>query len=263
MNLVGLGVRASIAAGILAAIAACSAIGAIGGPIGGPYPAACEQWGYKPNQCEGIVERAISTADVEKADVRSIFLLPFESQVHLGGRQVALVRIELASGAVVEEAVQCIGVSMGRACNEDATIGFGGGIDTDIPCAGEPPAGCATLPPTPDPDAVAAAKPLRIASLDVALDREGAYEIVVGAAALPNGYLSERAFSLGNAAPSDFWIDEGVRLEVRPTVAGRPPIGSIYRDPFDGPEPVTVVLLFDVSDLDAPAVLEVRDIVVR
>jgi hypothetical protein len=247
----------------LAIVSACDAIGTFGAPQGGPYPAACEQWGYKPNQCEGIVERAMFTADVEKADVRSLFLLPFESQVNLGGRQVALVRIELATGAVVEEAVQCVGVSLGRACYEDASIDFGGGIDTDVPCAGEPPAGCATRPPTPDPDALAAAKPLRVASLDVPLDHEGAYEIVVGAAALPNGYLSERAFSLANPAPSDFWIDEGVRLEVRPTVAGRPPIGSIYRDPFDGPEPVTVVLVFDVTDLDAPAVLQVRDIVVR
>jgi hypothetical protein len=102
-----------------------------------------------------------------------------------------------------------------------------------------------------------------VGSLDIPLDRLGHYEIQVGTASLPDGYLSERSFRLDNHAAETFWIDAGVRLDVRPDMPGRPMIGSRYRDPFDGPEPVTAFLVFEVTDLDAPSILRVRDIVVR
>ncbi len=52
-------------------------------------------------------------------------------------------------------------------------------------------------------------------------------------------------------------------MDVRSDIGGRPSVGSIYRDPFDGPEPVTIYLVFDVNHLEAPSVLQVRDVVVR
>jgi hypothetical protein len=149
------------------------------------------------------------------------------------------------------------------ACNEAAEISVAVGIDHDVPCAGEPPAGCATLPPTPDPQAVAASKPFRQASLDVALDHEGRYEVRLGTATLPHGYLSELGLDIADHTPDTFWIDGGIRLDVRPDIAGRPTIGSIYRDPFVGEEPVTIFLVFEVTQLDSPSVLHVRDVVVR
>jgi len=43
-----------------------------------------------------------------------------------------------------------------------------------------------------------------------------------------------------------------------------PAIESIYRDPYDGPQPVNVYLVFDVVELDSPgAILEIRDLIVR
>ena len=50
---------------------------------------------------------------------------------------------------------------------------------------------------------------------------------------------------------------------MRPVDPARPPIGSIYREPFDGVEPVKVFLVFDVTELTSAAVLQVRDIVVE
>ena len=244
-------------------VAGCGALADFGKPRGGPYPDACAQWSYSARRCEAIVDMARERAQVAEADVRAITLLPFDRQVNLGGGQVALVRFELANGAVVDQEAWCVGVSMGRACNEVAEIGVSGGLDRDVPCDGEPPAGCATQPPTPDPDAIAAAKGLTVGALDIPLDHEGPYEVEVGAATLPNGYLSARSATLAESRPDTFWIDDGVRLEVRPDLPGRPPVGSIYRDPFDGLEPVTVFLVFDVTDLDAPSILQVRDIVVR
>ena len=52
-------------------------------------------------------------------------------------------------------------------------------------------------------------------------------------------------------------------MDVRSDVEGRPFVGSIYRDPFDGPEPVTIYLVFEVNHLEGPSMLQVRDVVVR
>jgi hypothetical protein len=232
-------------------------------PAGGPYPAACAQWGYSERRCEAIVERGLASAGLRAADVASIDLRPFEQKATLGGPQVALIRFGMVGGGETEVEVWCVGIDSGRACNENAAIAMFDGIDRDVPCEGEPPAGCATIPPSPGPDAVSAAKPLRVANLAVPIVHLGCYEIEVGSATLPDGYLTVRSATIVDSQPETYWIDEGIRLEVRPDVAGRPPIGSVYRDPFDGSEPVTIFLVFTVTDLDSPSILVVDDIVVR
>ncbi len=255
---------------VLGPFAGCTVPSGIRGPGGGSYPEACAQWQFSERRCGAIVDRAAADAEIDRAAVVEIALLPFDPNagmepgaVRLGGGQVALVRFTLADGGVVDQAVWCMGPSMTPACNEVAEIQTSTGVDHDVPCAGEPPAGCATLPPEPDQAAISAATPFTLAAIDVPLDRLGAYDIELGTATLPNGYLSERSFGVVDTQPDSFWIDGGVRLEIRPDAAGRPPIGSIYRDPFDGPEPVTIFLVFDVTDLVEPSVLRVRDVVVR
>ncbi len=248
---------------LTALVAGCDLAGMVGAPRGGPYPDSCSQWQYSARRCEAIVDRALKWAEVDPDNVQSVFLLPFEQDVNLGGFTLALVRFELADGSHVDQDVRCVGIDMTPVCNEVAEIQISTGVDRDVPCAGEPPAGCATLPPTPDAAAVAAAQPFLLRELDVPMDHLGGYEVRLGVATLPNGYLSERSFGLVDRRPDSFWIDGGVHLEVRPDIAGRPPIGSIYRDLFDGPEPVTIFLVFEVTDLDSPSVLQVRDIVVR
>ena len=244
-------------------VAGCDLIGAVGEPLGGPYPEACAQWDYSARRCEAIVDRARRTAEIAEADIRAIQLLPFDFNPGLGGGQVALVRFERASGLTVDQGVSCVGVNMTPVCNEDARISIGAGLNHDVPCAGEPPAGCATLRPPPNSAAISAATPFSLGLLDVPLDHEGPYEIRLGTATLPDGYLSERSIRLVNDQPDSFWIGGGALLDVRSDIAGRPFVGSIYRDPFDGPEPVTIFLVFEVTDLDSPSVLHVRDIVVR
>ena len=244
-------------------VAACDLIGFAGRQSGGPYPEACAQWDYSPRRCAAIVDQAMSRADIDEADVIAIHLLPFEHQQNLGGGQVALVQFDLANGSSVKQDVFCVGVSSGRACNDLARLELVVGVDRDVPCAGEPPAGCATQPPEPDAAAIAAAQPFTLSELDVSIDHTGDYLVRLGMATLPNGYLSERSFDIVDRQPDRYWIDGGVRLEIRPDIAGRPPIGNIYRDPFDGPEPVTIWLVFEVTDLDLPATMQVRDIVVR
>jgi hypothetical protein len=253
---------ACAAAFLVSSIGGCSLIGRLDQPRGGPYPEACAQWEFSARRCEAIVDRAVEQAHLDPSDIAGALLLPVDDGA-ASRRVVAIVGLELTDGGTVEEEIACPGIRVTLACTEIAEIQAHFGVNTDVPCLGEPPAGCATLPPTPDPDAVGEAQPLEVAALDVPLDRLGKYEVEVGKAALPNGYLTERSFWLDNRNADTFWIDEGVLLEVRPDIAGRPWIGSVYRDPFDGPEPVTVYLSFEVTDLDAASVLRVRDVIVR
>jgi hypothetical protein len=80
---------------------------------------------------------------------------------------------------------------------------------------------------------------------------------------LPDGVLRKLSAALAAEAPTAFWIDDGVRIDVRLDDPRRPPIGGIYRDPFRGVEPVHVFLVFDIVELQPGAVLQVRDLVVR
>jgi hypothetical protein len=243
---------------------ACEAFGIVSEPRSGFYPEACARWNYPARMCDAIVDDALDSAGLAKDQVEAVEFLPFERVQTLGGGQVALVRFHLVDGTTVDQDVRCVGVNPTRlACNGNAHILTNSGVDSDVPCAGEAPNGCATLPPEPDAATVAAATPFAADSIDVQLDHEGSYEVRLGTATLADGYLFERSFTLGNATPDTFWIDEPVRIDVRPDVAGRPPVGSRYREPFDGPEPVTIYLVFDVSRLDSPSVLQVRDVVVR
>ncbi len=235
-------------------------------PTGGPYPAACDSLGFSDRRCTAIVERAGSEGMIDPSTVESIDILPRsrEGGVSLGGLQIARVRFNITGQPARVQDVWCTGVGSADdlACAEDPQLGISGGVDHDIPCTGEAPQGCATPPPTPRPAVVAAAKPLHVATLDIALDHVGPYEVMVGTAGLPDGVLSHRSATLADSRPTAFWIRDGIRLEVRTTLPGRPPVGSIYRDPFDGVEPVTVVLVFDVSQTTPGAVLQVRDIAV-
>ncbi len=250
-------------AGLAVVVTACSLIPGLGGPSGGAYPEACAQFAFSLRRCEAVVDRALADGGIAARDVATIHLLPFERKQTLGGGQVALVEFRLNDGTVVTQDVKCVGVSQHLACTEMVEIPVDVGVMMDVPCEGEPPDGCATMPPTPAPDQAAQATPLLVESLDIELDRLGTYEVEVGRASLPDGYLSERSFRLENPAAETFWIDEGVRLIIRPDDPSRPDIGSRYRDPYAGPEPVTVYLAFDVTDLDEPSMLRVRDIVVR
>ncbi len=254
---------AMIAAVLL--VGACDAA-ALFGPTGGRYPAACDSLGFSERRCAAIVERAKGENMIDPATVERIDILPpsREGAISLGGQQIARVRFNVTGQPARVVDFWCTGVgSQGDlACADDPQVTISGGVDHDVTCTGEAPENCATPPPTPRPAVVAAAKPLRVATLDIPLDHVGPYEVTVGTAGLPDGVLSHRSATLADSRPTAFWIRDGIRLEVRPDLPGRPSVGSIYRDPFDGVEPVTVVLLFEVSETTPGAVLQVRDIVV-
>jgi hypothetical protein len=255
-----------LVAALAFALAGCDVAGLFG-PSGGPYPAACEDLGFAARQCASMVARAASQSGVKSADAAAIDILPPTSDggIGLGGYMISRVRFHLPSGADRIEEIWCIGVGGGaddEACIFDPTIGIAAGVDRDVPCTGDAPAGCATLPPTPRPESQAMARPLRVQVLDIPLDHLGRYEVEVGTAGLPDGALTTSSASVADERPTSFWIRDA-RLVVEPLDPKRPPVGSIYRDPFDGIEPVRVTLVFNVVEAGPGAVLQVRDIVVE
>jgi hypothetical protein len=177
------------------------------------------------------------------------------------------VRFHPATGPARIVEIWCIGIGGGDddACNSDPVIGIRAGhVDRDVPCTGDgdPPTGCATFPPTPRPEIQAKATPLRIPAVDIPLDHLGSYRIELGEAGLPNGAFTDSSASVADERPTTFWIRDA-SLVIEPVDPARPPIGSIFRDPFDGVEQVRVSLEFNVTELSPGAVLQVRDVVVR
>ena len=250
------------------ALAGCGIAGLFGAS-GGPYPDACASLGFATRQCASMVDRAESQSGVKSAEASAIDILPptNEGHVGLGGHMISRVRFRLASGAERTEEIWCIGVGSGDddPCNHDPTIGIAAGdVDHDVPCTGDgdPPSGCATLPPTPRPESQASARPLRVPVLDIPLDHLGHYMVEVGEAGLPDGAFTTSSASVVDKRPGSFWMRDA-RLVIEPLDPKRPPVGSVYRKPFNGVEPVRVSLVFDVTELSPGAVLQGRDIVVE
>jgi hypothetical protein len=217
-------------------------------------------------RCAAIVERAKERAGLAGVTIEALDILPPERDtVSLGGTMVAIVRFHLADGTSRSHEFWCsaVGTPNDRACSDDPRLEIFGGVDLDVPCSGPAPDfTCATPPPLPRPASVAAARALELPRLDVPLDHVGAYKVEIGEAGLPDGYLTTRSARLGDNQPTDFWLRGPVILHVEPTDPSRPPVGSRYREPFDGVESVRVFLVFEIMEFSPGALLQVRDIVV-
>jgi hypothetical protein len=248
---------------VVSLVGACSALG-LGVPRGGPYPQACESLDFPARQCEAIVTVAQAKAGIAPETVTSIDILPPTPDGRVGGQAVARVRFHRSGQPDLTEDVHCDGGTRNDAfaCDLNAAIGIYGRIDHDVPC-GDDGETCATLPPSPRPAVQAIARPLILPSLDIPLDHLGPYELEIGEAGLPDGALSTVFASIGEPTPETFWIAHGIEIQVRPVDPARPEIGSVYRDPFDGVEPVKVFLVFEVTEITSPSVLQVRGLVVQ
>jgi len=257
--------RWPFALAILLLVAGCDGAIQPDQPPRGEYPAACGAWGFSPHQCRSVVSSAARQASVDLASQPKIEFLRFTvpGGTHFGRGQIANVLFTFADGRTIEQPVRCNGASfLSPACNPDAEIFPGFGVNHDVPCSGEPPVGCATLPPTPDASAIARARSLKVAEFSAEIDHLGRFEAKVGTATLADGYLFESRFELADPSPENYWL-EFINLEVRSDAPGRPPVNTVYRDPYDGPEPVSIYVVFEVTEYWAPSKLVVRNLVVR
>ena len=187
--------------------------------------------------------------------------------INLGGATVDTL-VRLHDGSVHEVSMHCGGISPIH-CRDDPQLqpmsptlaGY-----WDVPCGGEPPDGCASPVPSPDPEAIEAAHELRVPHLDIPIDHDGQYEVPVGEATLPNGILSVAEFEFASPDwPSDLAIAEGVvRADILLFYDPDRLFWNIYdHGRIEGTERVEAVLVFEVLHHDPGAVLSIADLVVR
>lgn len=253
--------------------------GAVVDEGGVPYPDGCAAFELSARRCDFIVDRLGEELGVDRSTVKEIRLLGdpgCTAEPAVDGTQVLcmstmafIVRVRFVrdDGRVFETSQYCgVGGEHDLACAEVPTVrlaaptlsGYG-----DIPCAGEPPDGCASPVPTIDPATLEDAKPLEIASLDVPLDHVGHYDLPLGSAVLPNGILTDGSFALADDAQTGFLLTDGVVTLVVAGPDGKP-IWNVYEQGWrPGTETVDAHLVFDVESYQPGAVLRVRDVAVR
>lgn len=270
--------RPPLAALVIAAVlAGCSSLpGSAPGSddAGVRYPDGCGDFDLSPERCAAVVEWVAGQHDVDPSAASEIWLLGDPGcgdDPHILCTRttsfIARVRFVLPGRDAVEDSVFCgVGGQYSILCTDNPAIRLSAPtLDgyQDIPCSGEPPDGCASPVPTVHPADASLAIALRVPTLDIPLDHEGRYDILIGEAVLPNGILAESSFALVDPHQTGFILEDGV-IEL---VVARPdgkPIRNVYEQGWRrGTETVQVRLSFSVARFEPGSVIRVRDVVVR
>lgn len=228
----------------------------------------CTALGFSAPRCLAVVEAAMAQRSLGWADIAAVHLQR-PSLLTLGGAPVAEVTFDLVDGSSASATTVCpLGANLySPVCTEHPQIRLSTPIDgyRDVPCGsvpgGEPGSACATPLPAIDPTAGAVALRVDAADYPLAVGRQ---EILVGQATLPNGILTDAAFSLADPSTQAFAVDGAVSLEIRSTDPSRPPFTNAYQHGWHvGSEVVNVYLVLDVTTVQPGAMLQVRNLVVR
>jgi hypothetical protein len=224
---------------------------------------------FSADRCQAMAFEASRQLGVGFDEIAAIDAVPKPSPEGIDSAHRTFLSVALADGSRHDIVISCPGVAAAYdpPCmalptvpvsfpgGADASAGYGGGY-TDTPEN-------ATPFPALDPSALAAARPFRIARLDVLITATGPRSMVVGTALLANGFLAEGGFGLADPWPSDILFNAGPRLEVRPTAGGHP-LQNLYEHGWHpGVEEVTATLTFDVAWFEPGATLPIVNFVVR
>lgn len=231
----------------------------------GPQPCAAV---YAAVRCELIAEHVAGAADRDPTSIASLTIQPAPPGQYLSTPPttvVATFKDGWASSTKICSGISSAWVPM---CMDEAhliahSVTMGG--YRDVPCAGEPPAGCATPHPPPDPVAQSAAEPILLDQVEIPIDHVGPYEVALGQGSLPNGILTEASFGFLDDWPEGVRISGGhVLLEVRSLEPDGKPFDNYYSHGWrEGVERVDAVLVFEVDRAEPDATLIITDVVVR
>jgi hypothetical protein len=268
------GRRAPRLAVIMLALAGVAAVGcsSVAGLDAAAEPRPCEEV-YPAERCLRMADRATEGTPRTRDDVLAVRIVPdppADPNVQtLGGPRPITVRVELRDGTTFDTQM-CGGLSDDAACFDEppewlSTGSLISGGYHDVPCAGEPPDGCATPVPSIDPAIAPDATPIVVESLDIPVDRVGPYEVSLGTGALPNGILTEAVWRLLDPWPIGVTFgDRAPRLVVRSLEPDRTAFDNAYTHGWrEGIERIEALIVFDVKRFDDGSVVQVRDVVVR
>ena len=226
---------------------------------------------YSQPRCLAMVDQAAAEISKTRADVTNATIIPDPPTervgVTLGGAHPIRLRITLTDGST-HDARMCGGLAMGAACTDDPrldarTLTAGG--YRDVPCAGEPPAGCPTPFPPFEPDVLDSATPLTVAERTIPIEQDGRHEVSLGTASLPNGVLTDASFAFAEGWPDDVALaGASGTIEVRSLEPDGKPFDNYYLHGWrEGIERVEAFLIFEVLWFRPGATLSIRDVVVR
>lgn len=251
----------------------------VAGCSGGGGPAAdqpCQEV-FSAERCEIMTDQAAADLGMGREAIASIAVIPEPTPEQRDGVTILMtrsggppidLRVTLADGSVHVVSMNCVGIASHPACVNEPHLRVGsiihGGYH-DVPCAGEPPDGCATPVPAVEPDAAAEAKALEVDRLDIQIDHTGDYEVKLGEALLPNGLLSQADVALVDDWPPGLTILSGnIGVRIRSLEPDGLPFFNIYEHGWrPGIERVEAVLEFHVDRFEPGAVLSVKDVVIR
>jgi hypothetical protein len=262
-----------VVAGVVAA--ACSTLAGLAPPATAT-PCALA---FSEARCTAIRVSVARALGVDPGEISTMEILPAPTPEraedgrmigNLSGGPPPEVAVALADGSAHRVTLPCGGIASGYvpACMDEPALrpssATMGGY-RDVPCAGEPPDGCATPQPPSEAEAVAEATPIEVAALDVPVDRTGPYEVLVGTGSLANGILSEASFALAEPWPEGIVMLEGsVFLDVRSREPDGRPFDNYYLHGWrEGVERIEAFLVFDVDHVEPGGTLRIRDLVVR
>lgn len=224
---------------------------------------------YSQPRCLAMVDQAAAEISKTRADVTEATIIPDPPPegATLGGAWHLRLRITLADGST-HDATMCGGLPMGAACEDDPSlraVSVTDGGYRDVPCAGEPPAGCPTPFPPSEPDVLDAATPLTVAERTIPIVQDGRHEVSLGTAALPNGILTDASFAFAERWPDDVAVARASgTIEVRSLETDGEPFDNYYLHGWrEGIERVEAFLTFEVLWFRPGATLSIRDVVVR
>ena len=241
-----------------------------------PHAQDCAAFDLSARRCQAIVDTLAAGLKVKPTDATSIELL---GDPGCGGGPgdlcirstsfVVRVRFHMPDGSAPEDSVFCgVGGQYSILCTESPEVRVAADLMhngyVDLPCAGKPPKGCASPVPTIDPAAATDARPLLVEAVDIPLHRVGEYSVDLGNATLANGILSDASFTLADVHPTTWsTTGDGVRLVIE-SVDGGLPFWNIYEHGWrPGVEHVVVKAVFEITETEPGAVMQIRDVVVR
>lgn len=227
---------------------------ALGGSCGSQFSA---------DRCQALAFGAAEQLHIGFDQVLAVDVVP-NPEPPAGGIDFAhrtFLKVTLADGSRQDVTISCPGIAAGYdpPCMPEPAVPVGspgqaGYYDTP---------GDATPFPSLEPAAVAAARPLTIPRLTIAVGSVGPQEIALGHASLPNGYLRFSNLKLDDPWPSNVLFRGGIEMVIRPASGGAP-LQNVYETGWHhGPVDVAVTLTFDVAWFEPGATFTIVGAVVR
>ncbi len=216
---------------------------------------------FNSDRCDALAAFAADQLGVPFPTIRAIGILPNPSPGQIDFAHRTFLSVGLDDGTRRPLVVSCPGIASATdpQCMPSPAVPLSGSSNggyTDVPDGSTPL-------PALEPAAVANARPLRIAELDIPITSLGRTKMTIGTALLANGVLRDRHFALRDPWSTNVHFADWITVEVTP-VGTDVPLTNLYEAGWrPGVEEVVVTLTYNVVWFQPGATLSLVDLLVR